>query len=107
MRAGMRRHGRRQGFLVGGIVTAMVLMMGGCSSDRSDDPNASESTAAAKLPTDKFGDLDVPCGEGDGGPAGDTGVTEDSVAIGFGDDSGYANAPGLNEEMGDAMEEMI
>ena len=34
-------------------------------------------------------------------------MTDDSIAIGYGDDSGYANAPGLNEEMGDAMDEMI
>jgi len=107
MRAGMRQKRRGQGFRLGAVVTALVLVAGGCSSDRSDDPGDGESTAAADLPTDKFGDLDVPCSEGDGGPAGDTGVTEDSVAIGFGDDSGYANAPGLNEEMGDAMEEMI
>ena len=34
-------------------------------------------------------------------------MTDDSIAIGYGDDSGYANAPGLNEEMGDAMDAMI
>jgi hypothetical protein len=104
----MRRHGRaRQGFRVGAVVTALVLVAGGCSSDRSDNPDDGSSTAAAEVPTDTFGDLEVPCSDGDGGGDTDQGVTSDSIAIGFGDDSGYANAPGLNEEMGDAMEEFI
>jgi hypothetical protein len=104
----MRQKRSSQAFRWGVVVTSLVVVAAGCSSDRGgDDPSGDGSSAAAQLPTDKFGDIDAPCGEGDGGPAGDTGVTEDSVAIGYGDDSGYANAPGLNEEMGDAMDEMI
>lgn len=107
MRAGMGQWRRRQGFRLGVVTAALVLVTGACSSDRSDDPEDEGSTAAADLPTDKFGDLESPCGEGDASGATEQGVTDDSIAIGFGDDSGYANSPGLNEEMGDAMEEMI
>lgn len=107
MRAGMRQR-RSQGIKLSAAVASMLLVVAGCSSDRGgDDPSGDGSSAAAELPTDKFGDIDVPCGDGDGGSATDTGVTEDSIAIGYGDDSGYANAPGLNEEMGDAMDQMI
>lgn len=109
MRAGMRQGTRRsQGIKAGAIIAVMCLVVAGCSSDRGDeDPSGDGSSAAAELPTDTFGDLESPCGEGDASGATDQGVTDDSITIGFGDDSGYANAPGLNEEMGDAMEEMI
>ena len=108
MRA-MRQGIRRRGYRLGVVAAALVLVAGACSSDRSsEDPSGDDgSTAAADLPTDTFGDLESPCGDGEAAGATDQGVTDDSIAIGYGDDSGYANAPGLNEEMGDAMDEMI
>jgi hypothetical protein len=108
MRAGIGQR-RGPGFRLGVVVAALVLVTGACSSDRSEEPDGDDGTAgvSADLPTDTFGDLESPCGEGDASGATEQGVTDDSIAIGFGDDSGYANAPGLNEEMGDAMEEMI
>jgi ABC-type branched-subunit amino acid transport system substrate-binding protein len=51
-----------------------------------------------------FGDLESPCGEGDGGSASDTGVTEDAITIGYGDDAGYAASPGVSHEASDAIE---
>jgi ABC-type branched-subunit amino acid transport system substrate-binding protein len=104
------RHGmRRQGFQLAAVAAALVLVAGACSSDRSDEDPAGgdESSAAANVPTDTFGDLESPCGKGDASGATEQGVTDDSIAIGYGDDSGYANAPGLNEEMGDAMDAMV
>lgn len=108
MRAGMSQRRRRSGFRLGAVAAALVLVTSACSSDRSDDPSGDDgSTAAADLPTDKFGDLDSPCGEGDASGATDQGVTDETIAIGYGDDQGYANAPGLDKEMGDAMDAMI
>lgn len=109
MRAGIGQR-RGPGFRLGVVAATLVLVAGACSSDRSeDDPggDGSSAGAGADLPGDTFGDLESPCGEGDASGATEQGVTEDSIAIGYGDDSGYANAPGLNEEMGDAMEAMI
>ena len=57
-----------------------------------------------------FGDLASPCGPAEGtntAPAGEQGVTADSVTIGYGDDAGYQAAPGLNKEMSEAVEAMI
>jgi len=109
MRAGIGQR-RGPGFRLGVVAAALVLVTGACSSDRSEeDPGGDDGSngASADLPTDTFGDLESPCGEGDASGATEQGVTDDSIAIGYGDDSGYANAPGLNEEMGDAMDAMI
>lgn len=109
MRAGMGQKRRGQAFRLGVVAAAVVLVASACSSDRSDDPSGDEGStaAAADVPTDTFGDLESPCGEGDASGATEQGVTDDSITIGYGDDSGYVNAPGLNEEMGDAMDAMI
>lgn len=109
MRAvGQSRRGRM--FKMGVAAAALLLVAGACSSDRSDeDPEGGDgsTSTSADVPTDTFGDLESPCGDGDASGATEQGVTDDSITIGYGDDSGYANAPGLNEEMGDAMDEMI
>lgn len=109
MRAGIGQR-RGPGLRLGVAAAALVLVTGACSSDRSgDDPGGDDGSAgaSAELPSDTFGDLESPCGDGDASGATEQGVTDDSIAIGYGDDSGYANAPGLNEEMGDAMDAMI
>lgn len=59
---------------------------------------------------DQFGDLDWPCGKGDGANADDgsvKGVTKDSVTIAIGDDAGSENSPGLNHEMTDAVKALV
>jgi hypothetical protein len=106
----VRRQGTRRstGLRLGVVAAALLLVTGACSSDRnSDDPDEEDTSTSTELPTDTFGDLAVPCGEGDASGATDQGVTDDSITIGFGDDSGYSAAPGLNEEMGDSMEAAI
>jgi ABC-type branched-subunit amino acid transport system substrate-binding protein len=62
------------------------------------------STAAAGV---KFGTLPSPCGKGTATGATDKGVTDTSITIGYGDDAGYAAAPGLDKEMSDAMRAII
>jgi ABC-type branched-subunit amino acid transport system substrate-binding protein len=96
------------------VLAVLVSVAAACSSDR-DEPVATEDGTATTeadsgdngIPTDTFGTLDTPCGEGDGGPAGDQGVTEDQIVIGYGDDAGYAASPGLSHETSDAIEAMI
>ena len=50
---------------------------------------------------------DLPCGEGDASTASAQGVTADQITIGYGDDAGYAAAPGLNHHQSDAIKAMI
>jgi ABC-type branched-subunit amino acid transport system substrate-binding protein len=97
------------------VLAALTMVVAACSSDR-DEPAATsgdtDTTAASDeggdgIPTDTFGTLDTPCGEGDGGPAGDQGVTEDQIVIGYGDDAGFPTSPGLSHETSDAIEAMI
>ena len=88
--------------LVGGLVAAA------CGSDRDDEADdETPTTAEGGVATDKFGDLDTPCGEGDAKGATEQGVTDTSITIGFGDDHGFSAAPGLNHEQSDAMQAMI
>jgi ABC-type branched-subunit amino acid transport system substrate-binding protein len=56
-----------------------------------------------------FGDMASPCGPATGTNAAgtDPGVTADSVTIAYGDDAGFAQSPGLNKEMSDAVKAMI
>lgn len=99
-----------------GVLAVSALLVGACSSDRGDDPNASAQTGGddgsgegdgEATPADGFGTLESPCGEGDGGPAGDQGVTEDQIVIGYGDDAGFPTSPGLSHEASDAIAAMI
>jgi hypothetical protein len=95
----------------GAAAASILLLVPACASDREgDDPGSEESTGAAAsvdLPTDTFGDLESPCGDGDASGATDQGVTDDSITIGYGDDKGFTATPGLNQEMGDAMAAFI
>lgn len=104
---------RRNWWRLVGAVAATAMLAGACSSDRDDDPAADEAAAdesgddEGAAPADGFGTLESPCGEGDGGPAGDQGVTEDQIVIGYGDDAGFSVSPGLSHETSDAIEAMI
>jgi ABC-type branched-subunit amino acid transport system substrate-binding protein len=104
-----------------GVLAALAVVAGACSSDRDDDPTATgeggdaggaDTTAASDDGGDSaFGDLESPCGEGDGeaaaGGASEQGVTADEVVIGYGDDAGFPTSPGLSHETSDAMRAMI
>jgi len=78
-------------------------------SDGSADDGATGTTVAPEPEGETFGDLAWPCGAGDasGNTASDVGVTEDTILIGTGDDRGYAASPGLNAEIGEAVEALV
>ena len=57
-----------------------------------------------------FGDAPWPCSKGSGANTDsgtEPGVTKNSIAIGTGDDAGYAAAPGLNHQITDAMKAFV
>jgi hypothetical protein len=97
------------------VLAALVVVVAACSSDRDEPATTADDTETTEasdeggdgIPTDSFGTLETPCGEGDGGPAGDQGVTEDQIVIGYGDDAGFPTSPGLSHETSDAIEAMI
>jgi ABC-type branched-subunit amino acid transport system substrate-binding protein len=103
---------------MGGLL-ALLLVASACGGSRDDDASnigTSETTEASGPSggaggTD-FGDLPSPCGEAPDGapgavPAGQLGVTDDTILIGYGDDAGYQGSPGLNHQMSDAVKAMI
>jgi ABC-type branched-subunit amino acid transport system substrate-binding protein len=108
----MSRHAR-------GPVLAVALVaitLAACSSSRRSSPPtsaASATTAGAAAPTTTgapsamFGTLPSPCGQGTAKGSTDQGVTDTGIHIAYGDDRGFAGAPGLNKEMGDAVKAMI
>ena len=61
------------------VLRCFAVVVAACSSDRGDDPDASADDGRRTTrtgrgrrrgrPTDGFGTLESPCGEGDGGPA--------------------------------------
>jgi ABC-type branched-subunit amino acid transport system substrate-binding protein len=95
--------------LIGALVTSA------CGSDRDDETSDPTTTAASAdgattttaAPDVTFGDLESPCGPGDPTAASDQGVTADTIKIGYGDDAGYPQAPGLNHEMSDSIKALI
>jgi ABC-type branched-subunit amino acid transport system substrate-binding protein len=107
---------RRRGL---SALLAIGLLAAACGSDRKDDTGTTATTTTAGGPTATaaatttttpgvtFGDLASPCGKGDAKGATANGVSDTSITIGYGDDAGYAAAPGLNKEMSDAMKAMI
>ena len=70
-------------------------------------PTAAAATTTTAPAGKKFGTLASPCGAGAATGATDKGVTDTNLTIGYGDDEGYAAAPGLDKEMSDAMKAMI
>jgi ABC-type branched-subunit amino acid transport system substrate-binding protein len=95
------------------LLFVAALVASACGSDREEDESAStEDTTgseeeAAPAGDATFGELESPCGEGDGGSASDQGVTEEAIKIGYGDDAGFANSPGLNHHQSDAIKAIV
>ena len=87
------------------LVAVLSVFAVACGGGRSDS-SGGVSTTKAPAATD-FGSMASPCGSGDAKGATAQGVTDTSITIGYGDDAGYAGAPGLNKEMSDAMRAMI
>jgi hypothetical protein len=89
---------------------AVGALLAGCSSGRSSssppDTSAVTKTTTSASAT-SFGDLASPCGPGDATGATDTGVTNDAISIGYGDDAGFPSSPGLNHQMSDAVKAMV
>src|SRR3954447_4633438 len=97
---------------LGLVACAALLVLSACSSGHGDaatDDTAggSSTTVAADTRAAKFGTLESPCGKGDAKGATANGVTDTQITIGYGDDAGYAAAPGLDKEMSDAIKPMI
>ena len=100
------------------LLVAIALIAGACSSDREDEPVATDETSDTTASEDdegdgegeRFGDLESPCGEGDGDNRDngeEQGVTAEEVVIGYGDDAGFPTSPGLSQETSDAMEALV
>lgn len=92
------------------LLLLVGLVAAACGSDRGDDQSASsggdgttETTATSGGGAKTFGDLESPCGEGDAKGATDQGVTDDKIVIGYGDDAGFPQSPGLSHETSDAI----
>jgi hypothetical protein len=67
----------------------------------------SVSGAASAISMTKFGTLPSPCGKGRATGATDHGVTNTTINLAYGDDRGFSGVPGLDQEMGDAVKDMI
>jgi hypothetical protein len=106
---------RRSRFAALVVVVAVTVLAAACSSSRgSTSGNTSATTASGGTTAgtsgssgQTFGTLQSPCGPGNAKGATDQGVTDTSIRIGYGDDRGYSQAPGLNQEMGDAISAFI
>ncbi|MEW2352208.1 ABC transporter substrate-binding protein [Spirillospora sp. NPDC029432] len=99
----------KMGRLAAGAL-ALALFSTACAAERSGsvgipDQEAGGNAAAGGSKT--FGTLPSPCGKGDAKGATDQGITDKEITIGFGDDRGFPQAPGLSKEMGDAVKAMI
>jgi ABC-type branched-subunit amino acid transport system substrate-binding protein len=120
----------------GAVAIAVASVAAACSGSRSNDSGGATSTAASVATTTAtsgaatssaatsaattaaattttapkgktFGDLASPCGPGAAKGASEQGVTDSAITIGYGDDAGFAQSPGLNHELSDAMKAMI
>jgi hypothetical protein len=68
-------------------------------------PGAGHASSSTSSST--FGTLPSPCGKGHATGATDQGVTNSTINIAYGDDRGFSGLPGLDQEMGDAVKDMI
>ncbi|MDE3203991.1 MAG: ABC transporter substrate-binding protein [Acidobacteriota bacterium] len=94
------------------LVAATVLTASACNSNRGTSSTGSTSAGAttatsASATSSTFGTLASPCGPGSAHGATEQGVTDTSIRIGYGDDRGFSQSPGLDQEMGDAVTALI
>jgi ABC-type branched-subunit amino acid transport system substrate-binding protein len=94
------------------LMVVIGLVAAGCGGGgRGDDTSSPSSTSTdpgESGPSGGFGDLPSPCGgTNEGNTGGDQGVTADKIVIGYGDDAGFPQSPGLNKEMSEAVRGLI
>jgi hypothetical protein len=70
-------------------------------------PSPSGASSSGSVPTTTFGTLSSPCGKGHATGTTDQGVTNTTINLAYGDDRGFSGLPGLDQEMGDAVKDMI
>jgi hypothetical protein len=92
---------------IGGAAMSLAILATGCSSTRSGEDPGGGAGGADNNAVTSFGELSSPCGEGDASGATDQGVTDNTIAIGYGDDRGFTSAPGLDQEVGDAVDAFV
>jgi ABC-type branched-subunit amino acid transport system substrate-binding protein len=88
-------------------MAAVACSSGGGRGANPDQSAGSSSGATPQATVTKFGDLPSPCGKGNATGATDRGVTNSTIAIGYGDDRGFSASPGLNKEIGDGVKAFI
>jgi ABC-type branched-subunit amino acid transport system substrate-binding protein len=97
------------------VATAIAMIASACGGgSRSAAPSDTGGGTPTDTPTSAavtFGDMESPCGPGDE-PANAAapvalGVDASTVTIGYGDDAGFKDSPGINHEMSDAVRAMI
>lgn len=106
---------QRRSMKLGVAMIALLVAVSGCSSNKRGGSDTgpgttatgSTATTSSAASNTKFGTMDSPCGKGNASGATDQGVTNTSIEIGYGDDRGFAQSPGLNKEIGDAVKGMI
>jgi len=91
----------------GVVLVALVGAACGGNHTGGATPASAGTTAPTSTAPAKFGTLASPCGPGTAKGATAKGVTDTSITIGYGDDAGYAAAPGLDKELSDAIKPMI
>ena len=90
------------------VAAAMATIMTACGSGRSSSSgDSTPATATQTAAAGSFGTLTDVCGPGSANGATDKGVTDTDITIGYGDDAGYQQSPGLNHQMSDAMKSFI
>jgi ABC-type branched-subunit amino acid transport system substrate-binding protein len=108
-------HSRRPVAALIAGVTVVAILAASCASGRA--ASSEDGSAGAQADTTSvgssvmFGDMKSPCGPGDAAANAaasvSQGVDGSTVTIGYGDDAGYKESPGLNHEMSDAVKAMI
>ena len=96
---------KRTKVLATAVLLAGAMLAASCGGGRS---SGSDSGGTVKDASDtSFGDIESPCGSGNATGVTAQGVTDTSIAIGFGDDAGYSASPGLNKAQSDSMRAII
>lgn len=106
---------QRRSMKLGVALVALLVAVSACSSNKrggSDtgpgtNTSGNGATNSSAPSAAKFGTMASPCGKGNASGATDQGVTDSSIQVGYGDDRGFAQSPGLNKEIGDAVKAMI